>query len=244
VSSVPSYQYPLRLPPLRRLERRDFLVGAANRAALAFVEAWPNWPGPVLILRGPRGSGKSHLAHIWSGRARALELGGDALKGGSAREVLGGVKHLLIEHCDLILSRHPELEETFYALFGAVAERGGSMLLTARRAPAAWDVRLADLRSRLLEANQVAIGIPDDALLTCVFLKLMSDRQLESNPQVVRYILPRIERSLESLQLLADRLDAGAMAASRRRRRVTIPLAKRALRSLEAEPDVLVHEGI
>ncbi|MEQ8650859.1 MAG: DNA replication protein [Kiloniellales bacterium] len=237
MSAVAIYQYPLRLPPLKRFGREDFLVGQANRAALAFVEAWPQWPTPTLILRGPKGAGKSHLAHIWQLRSRALVLDGSALALETVRDLLGDSRALLIENADRLLAERPDLQPAFYALFCAIAERQGSMLLTARQTPASWPLDLADLRSRLLGATQVSIGMPDDALLLGVLMKLLSDRQLESNPSVFRFLLPRIERSMGALQDLADRLDAGAMAARRRRRRVTMPLAKRALRALDSGND-------
>lgn len=237
MSALAVYQYPLRLPPLKRLGREDFVVAPANRAALAFIEAWPNWPTPALILRGPKGAGKSHLAHIWQTRARATVLDGSALAFENVRDLLGDSRTLLVENADRLLADKPELEPAFYALFGAIAERQGAMLLTARQTPSSWPLQLADLRSRLLGATQVSIGMPDDALLLGVLMKLLSDRQLETSPNVFRFLIPRIERSMGALQELADRLDAGAMAARRRRRRVTMPLAKRALRALDSGND-------
>ena len=53
------------------LGREDFIVGEGNREAVAFIDAWPDWPAPVAALHGPAGSGKSHLAAIWSARANA-----------------------------------------------------------------------------------------------------------------------------------------------------------------------------
>ena len=50
----------LRQPPSFR--RETFVVSACNREAAARIDAWPHWPGPVLALVGPAGSGKTHLA--------------------------------------------------------------------------------------------------------------------------------------------------------------------------------------
>ena len=44
---------------------------ACNREALAWLARWPDWPAPALVLYGPPGCGKSHLARIWAARAAA-----------------------------------------------------------------------------------------------------------------------------------------------------------------------------
>ena len=40
-----------------------------NEAAVAWLDRWPHWPAPALVLWGPAGSGKTHLAQVF---ARAL----------------------------------------------------------------------------------------------------------------------------------------------------------------------------
>ncbi|HKP79919.1 MAG TPA: chromosomal replication initiator DnaA, partial [Phenylobacterium sp.] len=40
----------------------DFARGPSNAEALAAVEAWPAWRDGCLVLVGPEGAGKSHLA--------------------------------------------------------------------------------------------------------------------------------------------------------------------------------------
>src|SRR5262249_48187820 len=60
--------------------REDFLGGPSNAAALALVECWPQWPGCALMLTGPEGSGKSHLAAVWADAAGARAVAGRALE--------------------------------------------------------------------------------------------------------------------------------------------------------------------
>ncbi len=87
-----AYQLALSLDLPPALSRDDFLVGDANRSALAAIDAWPNWAGGVLLLSGPPGSGKSHLVQVWRAASGAAELAGpglteadvDALAEGSA----------------------------------------------------------------------------------------------------------------------------------------------------------------
>ena len=57
----------------------DFLPAACNREALAWLERWPAWPAPALVLHGPPGCGKTHLARIWAARSGARRLDPAAL---------------------------------------------------------------------------------------------------------------------------------------------------------------------
>jgi chromosomal replication initiation ATPase DnaA len=64
-------QLGLDLPYRPALGRADFLVSDCNAAALGWIERWPDWPSHALVLHGPEGCGKSHLAHLWCERAGA-----------------------------------------------------------------------------------------------------------------------------------------------------------------------------
>src|SRR5215470_443592 len=77
--SVPPRQLALALDHAEKLAREDFLSGPPNAAALALVDAWPAWPHRAVILAGPEGCGKSHLAAIWAQAAGARRVAARAL---------------------------------------------------------------------------------------------------------------------------------------------------------------------
>lgn len=223
-------QYVMGLPPLARLSRADFLPAPANEAALAFIEAWPRWPAPVLVLHGPAGAGKSHLAAIWQARAGAFAFDPRQLRTVAPRALIGDAPALLIEDIDQALAEAAGLEEPLFSLWTAVVERQGHLLLTARAPAARWAVRLPDLASRLRGAPSVAVAAPDDALLEALFVKLMADRQLRVQPGVVRFLLPRIERSFAAVEEIVAAIDTLALEEQRE---ITIPLVRRVLEALE-----------
>ena len=198
--------------------REDFLVADCNRAALAWIESWPGWPGRLAVLAGPEGSGKTHLAHIWCrlAGARAVAAGGLDL------DSVGGAP-LAVEGIDAA----PDDAVLLHAL-NRIAEAGGHVLATARVAPGYWRGRLPDLVSRLRAAPTVKIGRPDDALIEAVLRKLFRDRQIEVRGEAVEFLLRHMERSLEAARRTVAEADRLALAE---RRPVTIPLLRRVLGS-------------
>jgi chromosomal replication initiation ATPase DnaA len=186
--------------------RDDFVVTSANRVALDRIEAWPTWNAPALVLVGPEGSGKSHLASILAARAAAL----------------GRADLAIVEDAD----RGGPGDEALFHLWNRVVGAGGSLLLTARVAPALWASALPDLVSRLRSAPMVRLDPPDDALLLAVIAKHFSDRQLAVEPDVIGFIAGRIERSLGAVARVVERIDAEALATGRA---VTRPFVARLL---------------
>ena len=203
----------------------DFMVAEPNRAAVAWIDAWPSWPGGMLALAGPPGSGKTHLAQVWRARSGARPLDPARLAALTPPELIGDAPALLLD--DL---REPVPERPLLHLLNHLAEQRRHLLIAAREPPARWTIGLADLGSRLSALPAVAIGAPDDALLGAVIAKLFRDRQLEVAAEVVDYLLPRMERSLAAAQDLVAALDRAALAG---RRPITVALARTVLADTE-----------
>ena len=196
--------------------RGDFLVADCNREALAWIEAWRRWPARIAVLTGPRGSGKTHLAHIWSDLAGGRVIAAEDLELGA---VAGAP--LAVEG----IEKSPD-EAVLLHVINRAAEAGIHMLATTRRAPGYWRGRLPDLVSRLRAAPTIEIGRPDDELLTQVLLKLFRDRQIEVRDDAVAYLLHHMERSLDAAQRTVVAADRLALAEGRP---ITIPLLRRVL---------------
>ena len=121
-------------------------------------------------------------------------------------------------------------EHGLFHLINAARSAGTHILLTSRRFPSAWGVRLPDLVSRLQAAATVEILEPDDHLLAAVITKLFADRQVEVEPHVVQFLVRRIERSLSTAIDVVDRLDRAAME---QKSRITRALAAQTLNALD-----------
>ncbi len=202
-------QLPLPFEHAPRFGAEDFLPSGSNAAALAAVAAWPAWPDRVLLLIGPEGSGKSHMARIWADRSGATLLRPDDLAG-DLRRLAGGPT--VIEDAD----REAMPEPAMFHLLNLVREAESSLLVTARRPPDTWSLGTPDLVSRLRLAPSVALAEPDEALMRAVLVKLFADRQLAVDTTLVDYLALRLDRSLAAARAAVEALDRASLDDGRR----------------------------
>jgi len=212
-------QIPLDLSSLPAMARADFLQAPSNAVALAAVERPDGLPAGIMVLTGPEGSGKTHLAQVWAAQTGArwqspLTLAQDLPQLLARRDAPHPTPPLCIALDDAALIHGPEGEEALFHLVNHL--RGtGQLLLTARRPVRDWGLALPDLISRLTAAAHVALAEPDEALLGAVLVKLFNDRQLRVQPALITYLLSRMERSLAAAGDLVARLDARALELGR-----------------------------
>ncbi|MFL5027956.1 MAG: hypothetical protein ACJ8DB_15355 [Microvirga sp.] len=199
------------LPLDPRFGAEDFLVSPSNEQAYGLIESWPDWPDTILLLVGPRGSGKSHLASIWATNARAWTIDASGITQDKVPHLVSNGA-LAVEDMD----RGERDEAALFHLLNLARERKASLLITCETPPDRWSLRTPDLLSRLRLAPSVSLEAPDDALLKAVLVKLFVDRQLVVDTSVVDYIALRIERSLAKASELVALLDREALSRGRR----------------------------
>lgn len=218
-------QLALDLPTRASLDGADFLVAPSNRAAVATIDRWPDWPSHALALVGPEACGKSHLAAVWRARSGADMPGHEAIAARS-RAMRRDRPAVLLEDVDRGLRAGGIDPVDLFHLHNWLRERGGFLLLTGREPPARWPTTLKDLASRLAALPVARISAPDDDLLAALLVKQLADRQIRVEPKLVEFVLTRIERSFAAIAAAAALLDRESL---RRRRPITVPLARELL---------------
>jgi chromosomal replication initiation ATPase DnaA len=196
------------LPGQAALTREHFFVAPSNALALQTVERWADWPGRKLMILGPEGSGKTHLAHVWATLADAVILEGETLANAEVANLSG--RAVVVENADRVGAAETQL----FHLHNLVTA-GGALLLTARRPPRDWGLSLPDLLSRMQATPVALLEAPDDALLSAVLVKLFADRQVAVPANLIPFLVSRMPRSIGAAQALVAVLDAKAMAAGR-----------------------------
>lgn len=202
----------LDLPPDPRLTRADFCVAPSNLLALAAIDAWRAWPTRKMLLIGPQGAGKSHLAQIWAADAGAVLLSAAVLATADI-PALGTHGAVAVEDAEM-LAGNAGAEANLFHLHNLLAT-SGALLITARSTPRDWGLALADLTSRMQATPLTRLDPPDDALLSAVLAKLFSDRQLAISANLVPYLVARMDRSIAAARILVATLDARSLSQHR-----------------------------
>jgi chromosomal replication initiation ATPase DnaA len=187
----------------------DFFVSEANAQAFAMLSAPETWPEHKLVVTGPKGCGKSHLAGVFQSQTDGQILHAADL----SPDFQSAEKTVIIE--DMEMLPHAS-EEAVFHLHNHLRNTGGTLLLTAETPPSRWSIALPDLASRMQAATVVQIANPDDALLSALLMKLFADRQIMPKPDLVAYLSSRIERSFAAAAHIVAQLDAAALTDGRK----------------------------
>ncbi len=226
-------QLVLDLPARAALGRDDFFVSPSNALAVKMLDAWPRWATGKLALCGPVAAGKSHLVQVWAARSGGVVLAADTL---AAHDIptLAAARAVAVEDVDRLVAlpaqRRKKSEESLFHLHNRLLGAGGSLLVSGVTAPSRWDIALPDLASRLRAAEVALLEAPDDALLSAVLVKLFADRQITASPDLIGYLLARMERSFAAARAMVAALDRAGLS---RRRAITPRLAGEVFRALE-----------
>ena len=93
--------------------------------------------------------------------------------------------------------------------------------MTSRKPISEIDLNLEDLKSRLNSILEAKIKEPDDQLMKLILIKILNDKQLKINPNVIDFLVSRLERSYESINLFIEKIDKFSLEKSKK---ITIPL--------------------
>ncbi|MDW3222667.1 MAG: chromosomal replication initiator DnaA [Paracoccaceae bacterium] len=204
-----SEQLGFDLPSVPALGRADFLIAPSNAVALAMIE---NMQSDKLVLTGPDGSGKTHLAHVWAKAKNATIIPATTI----TEEMVPGIAQGCVAVEDVPdIADDPRAQTALFHLHNLVLAEGHMLLFTGRSPVRDWGMTLPDLVSRIAAAPAVALEAPDDALLSAVLAKLFADRQLTPKADLIPYLIRRMDRSFAAAGALVDQLDAASLAQKR-----------------------------
>jgi len=184
---------------------------------------WPRWHARGGIIVGPRYSGKTHLAHLWALRAKAVFLDTESLNTLERDLEVGEGQSLILDNAEMFFPRY---ETVLFHIFNVVQSKKGFLLLTTAIHPKDWSIRLKDLSSRLATLPLFTLEAPDDLLFLSILAKNFSDYQMQVSPKVLEFIMKNVARTFENIHEIPKKLNTASLA---RQQPVTIPFVKEVL---------------
>ncbi len=203
----------------------DFFVSPENELALKQIMLFPNWGADrlagICMIIGPAFSGKTHLAHIFASLAGAKFIDEKFLR---ERSKIDKFQALVIDDFDQKL----DYEEEIFHIFNDCLDQKKFLLILSSRSE--FSFKTKDLASRIQAINSIRIGDPSLELIEAILYKNFADRQISISPEVIKFILSRMERSYLVAHEIIERIDQKSLKL---RSKINMALAKEVLQSLE-----------
>ncbi len=214
---------------------QNFFGPDAQRCSAFLQRALAHEDDTLIWITGPEGAGKSHLAaaclHFLEQQGRsAFYLGL-----GELQQDVSWVSYFLedAQSADvLILDDLQEWlpgdasEAALFQLYNHFKICGQQLVVTANKAPANFDVRLADLASRLRAAQVLALGQLDDADKQQVLMGVAAERGMALGDDVASFVIRRSGRNLGQLLDVLEQLERASLIEQRK---LTVPFVKKVL---------------
>lgn len=208
-------QIPFDFVPRTYMGREDFMVAPCNREAFNLVDSWPKWLTQGMIIYGPKGCGKSHLANLFADKVKIFADKPIKVSLIDAERInLRNINKIASENQSIVIENlTPKANaEALFHLFNLYNTEGRYMLWTAETAPSRMSFALKDLQSRLNMLPSVEIKEPDDLMLQTLIVKLFNDRQILISPEILNFIVTNAPRSFEYIGKLVEECDNISLA--------------------------------
>ena len=209
----------------------NFILNKVNEVALSLIDEFneierfkKRFNFPVLILYGPPGSGKTHLAHIYQEITDAKFI--KKFNNINLNEAKSG-KSFIFDDFDKIESLN---ENLFLHFFNEILLNFGSLLIITSKPPNEINFNLSDLESRFRSCISTKIELPDDEFLFSILVKELSDKKIFLSDKQCLYIIKRIKRNYKSISLFAENLDIMSLE---QKKKVTLNQIKEVLNIIE-----------
>ena len=202
------------MPSKTSFDLENYMVSNSNNFAFDMIVKMLKNKIEVGVITGPAFSGKTHLSRILLNNIEnnnALYFDRDYQNLTSKIETS---KLLIIENIDKVMKDNAE--EQLFHIINSVKENKKKLLMTSRKPISEIKIQLEDLKSRLNSILEAKINQPDDELVRLILIKIFNDKQLKVNPDVVNYLLQRIDRSYESINNFIKKIDEFSLEKGRK----------------------------
>ena len=200
-----SKQLYFEMPNKKALGIEDYIVTNSNNFAFDLIVKMVKGEINFGLISGPPYSGKTHLSKILIKNAKNYKTLYFDKDYQNILDRLEASDILILENIDKV--KHYKSEQDLFHIINIMKENDKKLLMTSRKPISEIDLNLEDLKSRLNSILEAKIKEPDDQLMQLILVKIFNDKQLKINPNVIDFLVSRLERSYESINFFIEKID-------------------------------------
>ncbi len=216
-------KYTQRSLPLKfraSFNRNDFIIGDSNMEALSAIDRISETKDKGLIVIGPNSSGKSHLISVLNINNDFQIFGANDINRENVN--MQNITKTVVENIEKIINY-----EFLLHMINVLNEKNFFIVMTSTKSLNCLEIKLGDLKSRLLTFPQTNIFLPTDDILYGLIAKLSKDFGVILNKKTIKFIVNHTERSYQSINRLMYELNKISLE---RKKHISIPLVKEILK--------------
>jgi len=228
------FQPIIKLYHKNTLRSEHFILSNANQQAYLYISKWPVWYGNTCVIQGEEGTGKTCLSNIWQKKTKALKINLFDITKKDLEKNLKRGKAFILDDFQQYFSRKSllqnlknhdfnNIEEVLVKIFDICQHSNKNLLLVTTVPIQELNIRMEDLKSRVLSSSSFMIDIPDEVALNTYLVKSFSESQLRISAEVTQYISKHISKSYKEVDIIANEIDNFSLE---QKRNVTIPLVR------------------
>ena len=220
-----SKQLYFEMPNKQALGIEDYIITDSNNFAFDLIVKMVKGEINFGLISGPPYSGKTHLSKILIKNARNYKILYFDRDYQNMLNRFEDSDFFILENINNV--KHDKFEQKLFHIINLAKENNKKLLMTSRKPISEIDLNLEDLKSRLNSILEAKIKEPDDQLMELLLIKIFNDKQLKINPNIIDFLVSRLERSYESINLFIEKIDKFSLEKGKK---ITISLINDLLR--------------
>lgn len=188
---------------------RNFIIHDGNRNIFDFITSSLLLNNNIYMVSGPKNSGKTYICNIWSKLKGAKFLDAEIFKKNKTsfvdyinNMIQNGQKYILEDIESININ-----EEFLLYLFNIIIEKKAILLITSKKVVGEFDFKLPDLISRFNNVVNFIMNELNDESKQKIILKLLSDRQMNIDSDVLAYISRKISGNYNEIFNFVNKLE-------------------------------------
>jgi chromosomal replication initiation ATPase DnaA len=182
----------------------DIVIGYFNKPLIDLLFKQSNWLSNVVFIYGQSSLGKTFISKIFIEHNNGIIIDINRLDIIELDNLTTQYSSFLIDNLSVLDSQS---QTKLFHLYNLVVAKKKKLLLNSTYSINDLNLQLQDLKSRLLASNIFYLKDPDEETLKAIFFKMLSDKQLLLNKDVITYIFHRIPRNIKSIIDIAIKIE-------------------------------------